>query len=156
MSSSSLQDDAGLQSFAQNYGDDPLAARESDLYRGEFVSGFVEKWDELIDWDARTKAEGQFFIDVLRAHGKESVLDAAKGTGFHSVRLTEAGFDVVSVDGSAAMLAKAFENGREARPHSQARPGRLARAEPGHPWQVRRHDLPRQLVHALTRRAGSP
>ncbi len=113
MSSSSLQDDAGLQSFAQNYGDDPLAARESDLYRGEFVTGFVEKWDELIDWDARTKAEGQFFIDVLRAHGKESVLDAATGTGFHSVRLTEAGFDVVSVDGSAAMLAKAFENGEK-------------------------------------------
>ena len=113
MSSSSLQDDTGLQSFAQNYGDDPLAARESDLYRGEFVTGFVEKWDELIDWDARTKAEGQFFIDVLRAHGKESVLDAATGTGFHSVRLTEAGFDFVSVDGSAAMLAKAFENGRK-------------------------------------------
>ena len=113
MSSSSLQDDTGLQSFAQNYGDDPLAARESDLYRGEFVSGFVGKWDELIDWDARTKAEGQFFIDALRAHGKESVLEAAKGTGFHSVRLTEAGFDFVSVDGSAAMLAKAFEHGRK-------------------------------------------
>jgi len=113
MSSSSLQDDAGLQSFAQNYGDDPLAARESDLYRGEFVTGFVEKWDELIDWDARAESEGRFFIDVLRAHGKESVLDVATGTGFHSVRLTEAGFDVLSVDGSPAMLAKAFENGRK-------------------------------------------
>jgi glycine/sarcosine/dimethylglycine N-methyltransferase len=77
------------------------------------VTGFVEKWDELIDWDARAKSEGQFFIDVLRASGKESVLDAATGTGFHSVRLTEAGFDVLSVDGSPAMLAKAFENGRK-------------------------------------------
>jgi SAM-dependent methyltransferase len=113
MSSFRLQDNAELQSFEQNYGDDPLADRESDLYRGEFVTGFVEKWDELIDWDARAKSEGQFFIDILRAHGNETALDVATGTGFHSVSLTEAGFDVTSVDGSAAMLAKAFENGRK-------------------------------------------
>ena len=113
MSSFSLQDNAELQAFEQNYGDDPLADRESDLYRGEFVVGFVEKWDELVDWDVRAKSEGQFFIEVQRARGKESLLDAATGTGFHSVRLTEAGFDVISVDGSAAMLAKAFENGQK-------------------------------------------
>jgi SAM-dependent methyltransferase len=113
MSSSSLQDNMELQSFQQRYGDDPLADGSSDLYREEFVMGFVEKWDELIDWDARAKSEGQFFVDILRAHGKESILDAATGTGFHSVRLTEAGFDVTSVDGSAAMLAKAFENGHK-------------------------------------------
>ena len=112
MSSCSLQDNADLQSFEQNYGDDPLADRESDLHRREFVMGFIDKWDELIDWDARAKPEGQFFIDVLRARGKESVLDAATGTGFPSDRMAEAGFDVISVDGSAAMLAKAFENGR--------------------------------------------
>jgi len=73
---------------------------------------FVEKWDELIDWDARAQSEGRFFIDVLHARDKRSVLDVATGTGFHSVRLTEAGFDVTSADGSAAMLAKAFENGQ--------------------------------------------
>jgi glycine/sarcosine/dimethylglycine N-methyltransferase len=112
-SSPSLQRNAELQSYEQNYGDDPLADRATDLYRREFVMGFVEKWDELIDWDARAKSEGQFFIDVLRSHGKQSVLDAATGTGFHSVRLMEAGFDVLSVDGSAAMLAKALENGRK-------------------------------------------
>jgi glycine/sarcosine/dimethylglycine N-methyltransferase len=111
MSSFSLQNNAELHSLEQHYGDDPLADRETDLYRGEFVMGFVEKWDELIDWDARAQSEGQFFVDILRAHGKESVLDVATGTGFHSVRLTEAGFDLISVDGSAAMLAKAFENG---------------------------------------------
>jgi SAM-dependent methyltransferase len=111
MSSFSLQHNAELHSFEQHYGDDPLADRETDLYRREFVMGFVDKWDELIDWDARAQSEGQFFVDILRAHGKESVLDVATGTGFHSVRLTEAGFDLISVDGSAAMLAKAFENG---------------------------------------------
>lgn len=94
----------------QDYGGDPTAVRETGKYRSEYVKTFVEKWDELIDWSARAQSEGQFFIDVLRARGKETVLDVACGTGFHSVRLTEAGFDVTSVDGSATMLAKAFEN----------------------------------------------
>jgi glycine/sarcosine/dimethylglycine N-methyltransferase len=106
-------DNAELDAFEQNYGDNPLADRDSDLYRREFVKSFAEKWDELINWDARTKSEGSFFVDVLRARGKQSILDTATGTGFHSVRLTQAGFDVTSVDGSAAMLAKAFENGRK-------------------------------------------
>ena len=94
----------------QTYSDDPLADRETDHYRNEYVMAFVDKWDELIDWDARAESEGQFFIDVLRARGKNTVLDVATGTGFHSVRLSEAGFAVTSADGSAAMLAKAFAN----------------------------------------------
>ncbi|MEX0954799.1 MAG: methyltransferase domain-containing protein [Rhizobiaceae bacterium] len=104
------QSNAELELKDQLYGDDPLADRETDHYRGEYVMSFVEKWDELINWTARAESEGQFFIDVLRARGKETVLDVATGTGFHSVRLTEAGFNVTSADGSAAMLAKAFEN----------------------------------------------
>ncbi len=108
---SGVDPNAELSMSEQSYGDNPLADRETDLYRGEYITGFVDKWDELIDWDARAQSEGRFFIDVLRARDKESVLDVATGTGFHSVRLTEAGFDVTSADGSAAMLAKAFENG---------------------------------------------
>lgn len=108
-----VQDNADLRLREQHYGDDPLADRETDLYRGEYVMSFVEKWDELIDWDARAQSEGRFFIDVLHARGKESVLDVATGTGFHSVRLTEAGFDVCSADGSAAMLAQAFDNAQK-------------------------------------------
>ncbi len=104
---------ADLRLRQQVYGENPLDDRETDLYRGEYVMSFVEKWDELIDWDARARSEGQFFIDVLRARGKETVLDVATGTGFHSVRLTEAGFNVTSADGSAAMLAKAFANGQK-------------------------------------------
>ncbi|MFP4451407.1 MAG: methyltransferase domain-containing protein [Rhodosalinus sp.] len=94
----------------QSYGTDPLADRETDLYRSEYVVSFVEKWDELIDWRGRAESEGQFFIDILRARGKDTVLDVACGTGFHSVRLTDAGFNVTSADGSATMLAKAFAN----------------------------------------------
>lgn len=113
MTSTTTQDNVELRLREQNYGDDPLADRDTDLYRGEYVMSFVEKWDELIDWDARAQSEGRFFIDVLRARDKKSVVDVATGTGFHSVRLTEAGFDVTSADGSAAMLAKAFENGKK-------------------------------------------
>jgi len=72
----------------------------------------VERWDELIDWDKRWESEGDFFIRKLKERGAKRILDVATGTGFHSVRLIEAGFDVVSADGSPEMLAKAFENGR--------------------------------------------
>jgi len=97
----------------QNYGSDPLAVRETDKYQTEYVKSFVEKWDELIDWEARVNSEGSFFIDTLKERGAEKVLDVATGTGFHSVRLTEAGFDVTSADGSAEMLAMAFQNARD-------------------------------------------
>lgn len=100
-------------SDTQDFGEDPTAVRESDHYRGEYVRGFVDKWDELIDWEARAKSEGRFFIDVLKARGKKTVLDVATGTGFHSIQLMKAGFDVTSADGSAEMLARAFENGRQ-------------------------------------------
>jgi SAM-dependent methyltransferase len=96
----------------QNYGSDPLSVRETDQYRAEYVKTFVEKWDELIDWDARADSEGKFFIDILRSRNKEHILDVATGTGFHSVQLIKAGFDVTSADGNAAMLAKAFENAK--------------------------------------------
>ncbi|MEZ5827369.1 MAG: class I SAM-dependent methyltransferase [Hyphomicrobiales bacterium] len=95
----------------QDYGENPIDVRETDTYVNEYVRGFVEKWDELIDWSQRARSEGRFFIDVLKARSKKSVLDVATGTGFHSVQLKKAGFDVSSVDGSAEMLAKAFENG---------------------------------------------
>ncbi len=97
----------------QDYGHDPLSVRETDHYRQEYVKTFVEKWDELIDWEARAASEGRFFIDLLKGRGKTKVLDVACGTGFHSVQLLKAGLDVTSADGSAAMLAKAFENGKQ-------------------------------------------
>ena len=96
----------------QDFGDDPLDTRETDNYTWEYVWGFVDKWDELIDWERRAKAEGSFFIDVLKERGAKRVLDVATGTGFHSVRLLEAGFEVVSADGSPHMLHKAFDNAR--------------------------------------------
>lgn len=104
--------DSLLEYRPQDYGSDPTAVRDTDKYTDEYVRGFVEKWDELIDWEQRSKSEGDFFIQILRERGVKRILDVATGTGFHSIRLLEAGFDVVSVDGSPYMLAKAFENGR--------------------------------------------
>jgi SAM-dependent methyltransferase len=95
----------------QDFGERPLDVRETDHYVAEYVTSFVEKWDELIDWKRRAHSEGSFFIDQLKAHGARKVLDVATGTGFHSVRLLQEGFETVSADGSAEMLAKAFANG---------------------------------------------
>ena len=113
MPETSRDHNAELRLKRQDYGNDPLAVRETGQYREEYVMSFVEKWDELIDWSARADSEGQFFIDILRARGKEKILDVACGTGFHSVQLMEAGFDVTSADGNAAMIAKAFDNAKD-------------------------------------------
>jgi len=97
----------------QSFGSDPLAVRESGHYQDEYVGSFAQKWDELIDWDRRAEGEGDFFIRQLKDRGVERILDVATGTGFHSVRLLEAGFDVTSADGSPEMLAVAFRNAKE-------------------------------------------
>ena len=97
---------------SQEFGDNPIAVRDTDHYTEEYVHAFVEKWDLLIDWERRSKSEGDFFIQTLQDHGAQKVLDVATGTGFHSVRLQKAGFEVTSADGSPEMLAKAFENAR--------------------------------------------
>ena len=102
-----------LQLEQQDYGEKPIEVRNTDHYQAEYVQSFVEKWDELIDWDARADSEGRFFINELRKRGKQRILDVATGTGFHSIQLMKAGFDVTSVDGSAVMLAKAFENAKD-------------------------------------------
>ena len=78
----------------QSYGKDPLQVRDTNKYQEEYVRSFVDKWDELIDWDGRAESEGEFFIEVLREYGAKKVLDVSTGTGFHSVRLLKAGFEV--------------------------------------------------------------
>ena len=50
----------------QDFGENPLEVRDTDHYKDEYVSGFVDKWDELIDWDGRASSEGDFFIRLYR------------------------------------------------------------------------------------------
>ncbi|MFP4131774.1 MAG: class I SAM-dependent methyltransferase, partial [Thiohalospira sp.] len=85
----------------QKFGDNPVEVRDTEHYKDEYNEGFVDKWDELINWDSRAESEGNFFIDALRQRGAKKVLDVSTGTGFNSVRLVEAGFQVTCVDGSA-------------------------------------------------------
>jgi len=101
-----------LREREQDFGARPTAVRDTGHYHAEYIQNFVQKWDDLIDWEARAESEGRFFIELLKARGKRKILDVATGTGFHSVQLLEAGFEVTSVDGNAAMLVKAFENAR--------------------------------------------
>ncbi len=97
----------------QDYGSNPTTVRQTSKYQEEYVHPFVEKWDELIDWEARAAGEQEFFIKELKKRGKKKILDVATGTGFHSVQLLRAGFQVWSADGSPMMLAKAFQNARQ-------------------------------------------
>lgn len=96
----------------QDFGPDPIAVRQTDHYRQEYVLRLAERWDQIIDWEGRAAGEGDFFIANLRRRGVRRVLDVATGTGFHSCRLLAAGFEVTSADGSPAMLRKAQENAR--------------------------------------------
>lgn len=82
-------------------------------FEAQYVSSFVDRWDSLIDWTRRAQGESGFFVDTLKRFGARHILDAATGTGYHSVSLLDAGFDVVSVDGSGAMLQRAFRNGAD-------------------------------------------
>ena len=97
----------------QNYGKRPTEIRKTAKYKEEYIQGFVEKWDDLIDWDARARGEGDFFMKELKNRNKHKILDVATGTGYHTVMLLKNGFDVWSADGSPNMLAKAFENGKK-------------------------------------------
>jgi len=82
-------------------------------YATQYSKKFVERWDDLIDWDKRKAGENGFFENLLKQHGVKSVIDVSTGSGFHAVQLKQAGFDVVATDGSSTMLTKARENFRQ-------------------------------------------
>lgn len=84
-----------------------------DEYQKEYTKDFVSHWDELIGWEGREHGEDGFFQRILTAHGAESVIDVACGTGFHSVTLARDGFDVTAADGSDNMLAQTLENAED-------------------------------------------
>lgn len=83
---------------------------EHEQYKKEYTKDFVSYWDELIGWEGRERGEGGFFQRMLTAYGCQTVLDAACGTGFHSVTLARDGFAVTASDGSRNMLNQTIEN----------------------------------------------
>ncbi len=62
-----------LKKKEQEFGDDPLAVRETDHYQHEYTESFVDKWDDLIDWDSRAESEGRCVIDILKERGKHKI-----------------------------------------------------------------------------------
>ena len=62
-------------------------------YSAQYSANFVERWDELIDWEKRKAGEGGFFEKLLREHGVQSVIDVSTGSGFHAVQLKQAADD---------------------------------------------------------------
>jgi SAM-dependent methyltransferase len=84
----------------------------SDQYQDEYKPSFVDKWDELIDWEGRADGESDFFGKLLRDHNCQRVIDAAAGTGYHAITLARDGFDVLAADGAEEMIDKTRENAR--------------------------------------------
>lgn len=82
----------------------------ADLAADQYTPNFVDRWDDLIDWERRKASEADFFVYVLEQIGARNVLDAATGTGFHSVALLDAGFEVMAADVSTSMLSQARKN----------------------------------------------
>lgn len=82
----------------------------SNRFQEEYSTTFVDRWDELINWERRHANEGGFFERILSELGAKTVLDIACGTGFHTVTLSMAGFDVTGADGSSNMVAKSQQN----------------------------------------------
>lgn len=90
---------------------DQRTATERD-FANQYTRSFVNRWDELINWDGRARAEKGFFQELLGQYGVKRVLDVACGTGYHAIDLLLAGFDVTASDGSATMVDKTRENAR--------------------------------------------
>jgi len=78
---------------------------------------FAKKYDlgrKISDINAK---ERQFYSQLFTEHGVRTVLDCACGTGRHCYLFSKMGYDVQGSDISAAMLAQACANFKEADIH---------------------------------------
>lgn len=89
---------------------EPLTDPTSDTFRDEYGPDLVGNWDTIADWGTRQASEGTFFVTLLNAHGVDTVLDAAAGTGYHAWSLSTYGFRVAASDGAPTMVRRCREN----------------------------------------------
>jgi glycine/sarcosine N-methyltransferase len=82
----------------------------NEHYKSEYTTDFVSRWDDLIGWEGRQKAENNFFEHILEENGCKLVADIAAGTGYHAITLAQYGFKVVATDGARTMVNKTKEN----------------------------------------------
>jgi len=71
---------------------------------------FSSDYDRFVDWPGRLAAELPFIERELRAVGARRVLDAACGTGMHTLALAQHGYVALGADLSAGMVARARAN----------------------------------------------
>jgi len=70
----------------------------------DFYDQLAAVFDAMTDWEARLEYEGPFLRQLFEAHGVESVLDAACGTGGHALAFTRWGLEATGCDQSPAMI----------------------------------------------------
>ncbi len=71
---------------------------------------FSSDYDRFVDWQGRLTAELPFIEQQLQAVGAHRVLDAACGTGMHTIALAQRGYAAVGADLSAGMIERAQAN----------------------------------------------
>ena len=79
-----------------------------------FYDNFSSDYDRFVSWPGRLKLEMPFLESQLHQAGARGVLDAACGTGMHTIALAQAGFAAAGADLSAGMIARAEQNARAA------------------------------------------
>ncbi len=80
---------------------------------------FSKNYDRFVNWDARLSSEIPFLVSELAVlQTKEDrpiiILDAACGTGQHTIALEDQGFDCAGADFSSEMVRIAQQNALEA------------------------------------------
>lgn len=70
----------------------------------DFYDRLAPLFDIMTDWEQRLAYEGPWLRAQLEARNVESVLDAACGTGGHTLAFADWGLEAVGVDASRAMI----------------------------------------------------
>ena len=90
---------------------------------------FSSDYDRFVDWPGRLAAELSFIERELQAVGARRVLDAACGTGMHTIALAQRGYETVGTDLSVGMVERARVNATTAEPVLNGAGGVAARFE---------------------------
>lgn len=79
-----------------------------------FYDSFSSDYDHFVNWAGRLDLELPFLDKQLIASGAKRVLDAACGTGMHTIALAKLGFEAAGADVSVKMVEKAELNAKAA------------------------------------------
>jgi SAM-dependent methyltransferase len=82
----------------------------------QFSGSYADTYDDVYG-DKEYRAEIDLIEQLLSVYGREqsnSILDLGCGTGSHAIELARRGYEVVGVDRSSGMLAKARAKARDA------------------------------------------